>query len=388
MILYNFENKKRALLFFSCCILLVGVWIILYDKLMLDSDNIVHIEIARNLFHGGGEYIDQYPHILSYPLYHITIKLISVLTLGNYTCSAVMVLILSNLASIFIMRRILYHTLDKEPDETQKYIIDLISVAYIFFGVMAGYLTGGRFYEGQCSPNPWHNPTISFVRPLGLIAVYMFFLGLENNKKKYWILFSVFSVLSVLAKPSFMMVFLPCMILYILIDRIFIKKTVDLPSLFNRLVYPAIPLSVILFQLVYIRTVSDSETSVSLCFGSFYGLNLTGIIGACLATFPIPVFAFIFYKSKIFSNLYLRLSYMALFMGFLQMFFLTNGPSGDFSWGYDLAVGLSTAVVLVHTLVINDRKYKRLILFALFMYQCISGLIYIYKIIETGRYWF
>lgn len=79
---------------------------------------------------------------------------------------------------------------------------------------------------------------------------------------------------------------------------------------------------------------------------------------------------------------------MALFTGFLQMFFLTNGPSGDFSWGYDLAVGVSTAIVLVHTLQIDDRKYKKLILFGFFAYQCVSGLIYIYKIIETGKYWF
>ena len=65
----------------------------------------------------------------------------------------------------------------------------------------------------------------------------------------------------------------------------------------------------------------------------------------------------------------------------------TNGNTGDFSWGYDLAVGFITMVTLGTSLGIKEGGWKRILLFIVFSYQVIVGIYYFFRIYNGEGYW-
>lgn len=73
------------------------------------------------------------------------------------------------------------------------------------------------------------------------------------------------------------------------------------------------------------------------------------------------------------------------------MFWFSNGPAGDFSWGYDLAVQAATVVALALTAKEQMSGRGRIILnytaYAVFLYQVITGIIYLWTIYNTTMFW-
>lgn len=89
-------------------------------------------------------------------------------------------------------------------------------------------------YIGQFSINPIHNPTHMAVKPFGLICfmlavdLLLLYKGKEplyfdkiKKDKPYYILFSVFLLVSAFTKPTFMYMLLPAGAGYLLIDLLF-----------------------------------------------------------------------------------------------------------------------------------------------------------------------
>ena len=72
-----------------------------------------------------------------------------------------------------------------------------------------------------------------------------------------------------------------------------------------------------------------------------------------------------------------RMAYYALLFGWLQMFFLTNGSSGDFSWGYDLAVQAATVIALAISQKSEIARWRKWIAWGVFLYQSFCGICYV-----------
>ena len=71
------------------------------------------------------------------------------------------------------------------------------------------------------------------------------------------------------------------------------------------------------------------------------------------------------------------------------MFLLTNGGSGDYSWGYDLAVGVSTLFVLGKSLGNSKQKWRRIPVLSVFFIQTVIGFYYVIRIYHLeGWFWF
>ena len=375
----------------------VMLQLVLYKFMINKSDNIVHMAFVRTLF--TGEQVDGFPaQMKAYPLFHITAWMLSIVCLGNTDVAGICVLIGANVASVIIIRHLLKGLTDGENIGT-KYLIDFVSIAYLIFSPIAGFLTDGRFYKRQCGPNPWHNPTITFVRPIGLLAFFFFVCvikSMENGreKKEYrkaLVCFSVFSVLSVLAKPSFMMVFLPAMGCYAFIYWMRDVKG-RFPDAIKLLVAVLPTFAVLLGQSVFFQFIDEGTAgTVKFSIGGFSQFSLTEIICVSMATFPVPVIALLLYRKEILKTAEVKTSYIALLIGFIEMFMLTNGPTGDFSWGYDLSVGLATVVVLVQSFCLKEKNkdWRRILLMVLFLIQVVMGLLYIFILYHNGgREWF
>ena len=385
------QNKKsyNSNVFVIMMLLLFVVLMSFYKVMINQGDNIEHLKLTEAMLntHINGGYLI---HMLAYPLYHFTTKIVSFVCFGDIYFAAIVVLTLSNIASAIIMRQFL-NMVCACTDRWKGYLLDILAVLYLFFETLAGPLTDGRIYQRQCGPNPWHNPTITFVRPLGLLSLYFFikYMASEESRdrNKSIILFSIFSTLSVIAKPSFMMVFLPALGLFSFMYWIkdYKRNFIDVRRIFVS-VLPT--LAVIVLQFLFFQFYNDGNVSpVKFQFGGFSEFSFYEIIKVSIATFPVPIIGLFLYGEEIVDSIYSRIGYIALVFGAMEMFLFTNGNTGDFPWGYDLAVGFITMVTLGTSLGIKEGGWKRILLFIVFSYQVIVGIYYFFRIYNGEGYW-
>ena len=94
---------------------------------------------------------------------------------------------------------------------------------------------------------------------------------------------------------------------------------------------------------------------------------------------------------KLKSNVYYLVAWMATIIGWLQFYFLDNGNSGDFSWGYAFSLEVIAFISLAQAQAdFKEYKYGKtrlVIAWIAFFYQCVMGLLYLYKIYKFGEYW-
>lgn len=373
-----------------------------YKIMIYMGDNEVHLNFARNLFERDPQIAKDFPtmpHIAAYPLYHLMVKLVVLVSGADYPVAGMLTLTLVNLVSIIMFRWLLLkitdidtRSLSTASDYIKLMLIDVFSVSGIFFGTVKSFLTHYRYYERQCSANPWHNPTISMTRPLGLAATVFFVITLmcmESNRdyKKSLVGFGVFSFLSVAAKPNFAYILFPAAAILTLC--FWGKSIKDNFSKALAILVSVIPSCVlILYQMLYMT--DDANIKVRFAFGSFSEFTLIEVIMVTLAALPVPIAAFIICnKKEMLSNRWMMLGILAMLFGWFEMFFFTNGTTGDFSWGYDLAIGLSTIICLGFVLKAYWKKWQMYIVFITFFVQLYYGIEYFRLVyLNGGNYWF
>lgn len=393
MIIKGRYSEKSGRIVFNVVLLFIAVILFRFHQMMiLCGDNTAHLNLAKILFQENEEQLSYGQAAMSYPLYHISAKLIAIILGGRYETAGAAVLTASGICTILITRYLLERFV-KPSTVFGRWMTGFISIGSVFFGTLKGPLTGGRYYAGQCAANPWHNPTIIFVRPFGLVTFCIFidlFIKMKEGGqdcRKKLIAFSIASALSTFAKPSYTIVLLPaagvCVFLYWMRD---FKGNFIFAVRMLAAVVPTI--LILLFQFLY--DTQKAGISVGIVWGSFAGFTSAEVVCVSLATFTVPVAAFFVCScKKMMSDDYLRLAYLTLLFGWLEMFLLSDGGSGNFSWGYDLAVGLSTVMAVGYVLKNYYRKWQMYFVTVIFFMQTVSGVHYFYLIRQMdGYYWF
>lgn len=324
---------------------------------------------------------------LAYPMYHVLIKLMHIVGKLDYPFVVALLMVVCILASVLCVRELIIELSHRQ----NSYLVDFLSIFSIVFIVARGPLTHFRFYIFITGPNPIQSPTYILVRPFAIVCFYFFcrlFSGYNANKSAKisdLLGFGVFSLLSVLAKPSFATVFLPAMGLYTLVVMI---KNKDLRIGIKTLI-SVLPSVIILFWQRYYITSNTGMLKVSIHFGSFSDLGLADVIMVTICMIPSALL--LINSQQLRNNVYYQIAFMAYIIGWLQFYFLDNGNSGDFGWGYALSTTIFTVVSL--SLSLDDgQQYKfgkiRIPLaWLLFAYQCLMGLLYLYKVYKFGEYW-
>lgn len=374
--------------FWVATVLLGIVWSLLFFRYSCEWDYGPHTDIAKYILFQETEYsqIADMAHILAYPLYHIVLKLIHLLGKVDYGTAMALELSLANVLSILLYRKLL----KKITKDENSFLIDFLSIFSMVFMPARCGLNDWRFYAWQCGPNPLHNPTIIFVRPFGILCFLLFLYLFEDFMKKkhliYAIAFGVTLFLSVLAKPSWALTFLPAMGIYTLI---WMLKVRNIKKGLECLLLVSPSLVLMLVQNIYIGN-NTSALDVKIQFGSFAGFGVLESIATTVIMIP-SVILLLEYK-RIISSKAVLLSLLALVVGWIQMYFFSNGGSGDFSWGYDLAVQMATIVFLADAFSKKATGLwnigKRTLALGVFGYQCIVGIQYMHLVYITGNYWF
>lgn len=351
-------------------------------------DYIWHNTVAKYLFNREASFAEIEPvcHVLTYPLYHIVMKVMHIALRIDYAFAGIIELVVANFITIILCRKVVTEI----THVNNSYLIDIVSCFSCVFGVLVSFLTDYRFYARHCGPNPFHNPTIIIARAFGWCATYAFVHFVKEfdeeieGKYKWIFIFSIMLTLSVISKPSYAITFLPGMGIMILILMIR-KKSFIVGLITLAAVLPSLCLMVI--QEMYI-SLHSSAMNLVISFGGFSQFTIREVFFVTIASVPTIITLFKWGELK--KNYYAQVTFLALLFGWIQMFFLSNGGTGDFSWGYDLSIQASTIVFLAMGIDMYKRHVisKKRIGFALLIYgyQCVCGCIYMYLIYSGGIY--
>lgn len=348
-----------------------------------------HTMVAKLLFvqEIDPESFEKAKHALAYPMYHVLIKLMHLIGGLDYPFVIALLMIVCNVAAVCCTRQLIIDLSHRQ----NSYLVDFLSLFSIIFIVARGPLTHFRYYIFMTGPNPIHNPTYILVRPFGILCfcffcrLFSYYNANKSAKISDLVGFGTFSLLSVLAKPSFAIVFLPAMGLYTLAAII---KNKDL-WIGVRTLISVLPSVIILFGQRYYMSTHSQMLGVDVHFGSFSDFGLADVIMVTICMIPSALL--LINSQQLRSNVYYQIAFIAYIIGWLQFYFLDNGNSGDFNWGYAFGTSIFTVVSL--SLSLDDgQQYKfgkiRIPLaWLLFAYQCLMGLLYLYKVYKFGEYW-
>lgn len=385
-------NKKityRPEIFYILLACFVGVMGIFFARFVDYGDIPPHILSARTFFDEVRKGPSQ---IGAYPLFHVTVWALQRLLVFDYETITALLLTISALFSVLLFR-VLMHEIIKERSAFDNYFCDLVSLGATVFMTVRSPLCGMRYYEGQGAANPQHNPTILYCRVFALASFILFvrFMEYYEAKKAYLapaIGFGVMTFLSILAKPSYAIVFLEGMGLLTLIRMIKHKK-LDVGIAAFLCVLPSVIF--LAWQMVYVKGNSQMlnvETTITTGITYINTFTKQELFLSGLAVFPVVILLFRIKGLK--ENAGYMLAMVAFVVGWIQMYFFNNGPTGDFGWGYFLSVQVATVVALAYSRVYAPKKWWirgiNGIAYAVYAYQVLCGFKYIRILYLTGEF--
>ncbi len=349
---------------------------------MVQSDLPAHLSII-NEFIRSDYYI---PH----PVFHLSVYYLSLITNMSIADVAPIIMTMSVLATLFIIQKLI--------SKKSGPLLLLISISTIFVIAIYFPLFHSTMYLGQWSPNIWHSPTMLILKPISLLAFYFFVRSMEVSETKhvfYLIISSTFLLLSTVTKPSFVIVFLPAIFLYVLLFK---------RGEYRR--YPAIILfaipSIMMLAHQYIETYQSANTAsyfhdkIIFTFFGVMKLYSPNIIISTLLVLAFPLAVLIASRSRITRNPYLILCWLTTVIAFLQFAFLAEKEKfyqGAFAFGYIIALfllyiwSMKEFLSWFQPIETNiNMKTKRSVAI-IYLLHLVSGVYYFYILLKGGGYY-
>ena len=155
------------------------------------------------------------PHFL----YHGLSILVHALTTFSLLKAGYLVVWTSVLLSFLIS----FYYLASETKEIPISVVSLLCLSIFFYHpIPIAYLSDQHLYFGYIAANVFHNPTILLLKPLALIH-FFFSLSLLNKRNvpvTQTVLLALLTVITLIAKPSYILSFLPAVLLFFAWDYI------------------------------------------------------------------------------------------------------------------------------------------------------------------------
>jgi len=334
------------------------------------SDVGSHIFFVEKVFNGE-VYI---PH----PLWHIGVHYMKYITL-NEKCAAAMVTALFVVLWVYVVHAIYNFLTDKEQSSFSTFLF-----LVIIFIIGPAYLpTFSKFImTGTGSPNVWHNTTLFAVKPFALLTLFFTILSLERKQLFYYLISAVTLLLSIFAKPSFVIAFLPALALFILIKREYSKENIVYFILLSLM-----SVSVLGYQFTHTYGSENNGTVIVDFLGVWSRYSPNVLISITLAIM-FPLIYSILNMKSLKENSYIQLAWIMTFVsiGYAAVF-AESGPRynhGNFFWSYMISLSLLYVFVLTdyfkHFIEMN--KLSKIIINLILLWQIAVGVYYFVRIME------
>jgi len=335
-----------------------------------NSDTLEHISYLKLFFKGE--------HFIPHPLWHIGVKGVSLITSLSIEDSAI--LFSSFIITLWVFLVYLTITILLKPYYSNKILLYiLLTVIVITIGPLSLPFYNKFIFLGQGSPNIWHNSTLWMVKPFGLLTIIYSMKAIQYKQLKLYIYAIFFMILSLFAKPSFALIFIPSFFLLFILQKDFQKK-----NLYFILFLFIITGSILLYQMHY---TFNTDSSIIFDFLGVWSLSSNNIIISILLALAFPLLFILLYRNSLQDN-YLLLAWIQTFLGIiLFMCFAESGSHyshGNFGWSYMISLSylyLFSIIQFVRVFFLLQ-QWKKIILSVLLMIQTYIGLFYFFKILE------
>jgi len=387
----NFFNNKHILIGMTyLLIFFVSIYLVAHQLTGLNypSDTIAHLSFVNSYF-DNRIYI---PH----PLWHYCVHMTTNLTLDDKT-AAVLVTSLFILFWAYTVHAMLNFFIEG------KYFIKLLLllVLLVIGPLFIPYLST-NIYLGTGSPNIWHNVTLLTVKPFALLTVFFTISTLNNpDKLKYYLMTITIFIASMYAKPSFAIMFIPAIIIYVLLQKKYYDKRIF--TFIITLVFTFLIISITQFLGTY-----SSENKI-LAFGresshiiiDFFGpwAHYTSSIFISIITamfFPFIFMILNYHKLFNSKSLHTELLVFSWIMFIISiLIFSIFAEEGiryyhlNFGWSYNLALSILYVFSLISYFILYSETptLKKSILNIILLIQISIGLYYLYNILQGGTYY-
>ena len=360
-----FNMRHIVILSFYFIIFFIVIFLISHQAFShnYNSDLGSHISFIE-VFFDGKVYI---PH----PIWHILVHYMTYITL-NEKFSAVIITALLVLIWLYIIQMIYLFFVGKEKKNIYLYsflfIIFIIGPAYIPF--LTNYII-----SGTGGPNIWNNVTLITVKPFAILTVFFTVLSLEKKNIKYYILGAITLLLSIFAKPSFVIAFLPALAILIVLKKIYTKENI---------IYFAILSFISIGALGYqfLNTFGEGKTKIIISFLGVWSAASPNVLISILLATLFPLIYLIFNIKNVIKNNYLILSWIMTFISIIYAAFLAESGDrfyhGNFFWSYMISLSLLYVFTLIDYFknITYINLYIRLLLNFIIVWQVIVGLFY------------
>lgn len=287
------------------------------------------------------------------------------------------------IVGIFLMNYALirlYHGQDDIVPDNKRLYAELAALLMFYTGSMYIPYIHENVYKASWCTFAWHSPTQQLMILFALISLYLFIKIYQNYMERIspamWIGLMVSTLISVWAKPSFMLVFIPTLIVVFIIELITHSGDGKTGKRFGRLIIfglSMVPSGILILMLNSSIYGEGSKNSVEMGLSHLLnsGYNV-GIAAICGLLFPIIVFAVNYRK---FKDIRFQIALGMLLMGILEwaIFFEegTRGEHGNFGWGRQFGCYyffLCAMVVAIENLCdkefLKNRKGAKIVYFA------------------------
>ena len=368
------------ILSFYFIIFLIVIFLISHQLLITDPSAGYHISYYRSDLPSHIFYVEPFfdgEIYIPHPLWHILVHYMNYITL-NAKFSAAIVSALLVLMWIYIVQTIYIFFIGKEKKNIYLYaflfIIFIIGPAFIPF-------FSNNIIMGVGSPNIWNNVTLITVKPLAILTVFFTILSLEKKHIYYYILGAVSLLISIFAKPSFVIAFLPALVLLIIFKKNYSKENI---------IYVAILSLISIGSLAYqfLHTFGDGKAKIIISFLGVWSAGSPNVFISILLAILFPLLYLIFNLDNVKKNNYLLLSWIMTFISIVYAAFLAEEGDrfyhGNFFWSYMISLSLLYVFTLIDYFknITYVNPHIKLFLNIILLWQVLIGLFYFIKIMS------
>lgn len=351
-------------------------------QILFGPDYSVHINIINQYFYENF-YI---PH----PGFHILIHYLSNITSLPYNQTVTIVMAIVITITIKLTETVLKNCIDNHKDN----FVILFGIIAINIAIALYIPSFNKYmYAGQWSPNIWHSPTLSLLKPFALLSFFLLTQFLKKGSTKQTvnlILCSLLLFIGTFIKPSFIICLIPALFFYLVIFRF--KQS----DIYLKLFYVILP-SLLLLTYQYFETynLKDSQSYfhdkiVFTWFGvmKMYTPNL--FISTILAT-AFPLLVLLFSLNKIKRNTNIVFSWILIIVSYLISGMLAEQNKfslGAFIFSYDICLYILYVFSFVEY--INwfknhkNNMTKLAITSIVLSYHIVCGILYVYGLLKYG----
>ena len=302
-----------------------------------------------------------------------------------YDFVVALLLSLCVLASILII----YFYLYSEFPKADQRLTAFLSISLLFTNLILIFPHIYGLFIGLQGPNAWHNPTLIFCKPLCLL-VFIYVLNMKSKfeaKQSYIkeaILIAVFSMLCMWAKPSFLLSFLPSVLLVIF--YLFFRKKISLKFLV--IIGMSFSISLIPFFLIKSFAYENYQSHIVFAFGRVFKYysrfipHYTPLFFVLNVAFPLYVFVVSCRKRLSFPFVLSFVNYIASFL--ISLCLAEKGERmthGNFLWTYQLGIFMFFVFAVREFFFVNTYSRKvKIAGWCLFGLHLLSGIFYFIKL--------